>query len=402
MQFISADIVFPVNESPIKHGIIAIDDEENIAGVFASKTLLEKHLNTSIDIGSIKQLKGFLCPGFVNAHCHLELTYLKNQLKKHTQLTGFIQEMLYKRNTFSLEEITASIKLGGELMLENGIVAVGDISNSDASFAYKNESPLLFHTFIEVLDLNPKLSERVFSYGCGLLDRLRMQQKNTKSSLVPHAPYTTSPGLIQRISEMKNNEPVSIHNQETISEDEIYKSLSGKLFYLFSKLGYPIQHINQTGKSSIKSYSNFMNSKTKTVFVHNTFTKKSDIVYICKNMEDAWWCFCPKANLFIENKLPDVEMIISFTDKIVLGTDSLASNDTLSILEEMKVLSRNFENISLTELIKWATWNGARFLGMDEQVGTLAKNKKPGINLIEHVDVQNQKLTAASTVKKII
>ena len=109
------------------------------------------------------------------------------------------------------------------------------------------------------------------------------------------------------------------------------------------------------------------------ILVHNTFTKKEDIT-------DNYYCTCPKANLYIENSLPDYS--IFDTDKLCIGTDSLASNTSLSILEELKIIKEN-SNFDTNTLLKISSKNGARALGFND-LGTLKKGKTPGVNLIQN------------------
>ena len=112
------------------------------------------------------------------------------------------------------------------------------------------------------------------------------------------------------------------------------------------------------------------------------------------------FCLCPNANLYIENTLPPVEMLIKNNCSITLGTDSIASNWSLNILDEMKTLQNHFSFLSLEKLLQWATVNGARALQMDKIFGSFEKGKKPGIVLIENVE--NGKLTKESTSKRIL
>ncbi|MEP7237885.1 MAG: amidohydrolase family protein, partial [Ferruginibacter sp.] len=111
-------------------------------------------------------------------------------------------------------------------------------------------------------------------------------------------------------------------------------------------------------------------------------------------------CLCPNANLYISNILPDVKMLMQHTDNIVLGTDSLASNDQLSILEEIKTLQNNFEALNLETLLKWATSNGAQALQMHDRLGSFEKGKQPGLILIDAVE--NLKMNDNVSVRRIL
>jgi cytosine/adenosine deaminase-related metal-dependent hydrolase len=111
---------------------------------------------------------------------------------------------------------------------------------------------------------------------------------------------------------------------------------------------------------------------------------------------------CPNANLYIENKLPDIELFAASGFSIALGTDSLASNTTLSILEEMKTIQLHFPKIRLNDLITWGTINGAKALGFNKLKGTIEIGKKPGLNLISGIDFREMKLTLQSEVKVLL
>jgi cytosine/adenosine deaminase-related metal-dependent hydrolase len=97
----------------------------------------------------------------------------------------------------------------------------------------------------------------------------------------------------------------------------------------------------------------------------------------------------PKVNLFVDQGF-----------NITLGTDSLASNTKLCILHEMKTIQQKFPAISTAKLMEWATINGAEFLGIDAEKGSLEPGKSPGLNLITNMD--GLKLTPESKVKRLI
>ena len=136
------------------------------------------------------------------------------------------------------------------------------------------------------------------------------------------------------------------------------------------------------------------------MLVHNTYSSLKDIYFILRSGRDITWCFCPNANLYIEDRLPKIEMFQYHDFNITIGTDSLASNKKLCILSELITLHANFPSLSFTETISWATLNGARFLGIEEQFGSIEKGKKPGLNLISNVN--GLKLSANSKVQKLI
>jgi len=142
-----------------------------------------------------------------------------------------------------------------------------------------------------------------------------------------------------------------------------------------------------------------LSNKQKVLLVHNTCTNLKDIYFVKRFDRQINWCFCPNANLHIEGRLPKIDLFLDEGFNIALGTDSLASNDKLSILSEMATIQQNFPAISLGKLLEWGTVNGAKFLGIDDEIGTLEPGKTPGLNLLTGLD--GFKITPDTQVKRL-
>lgn len=367
MRYISADWVFPAHMDPIRNGILVTDDH----GVVIE--LLDPAIAESFP-ENVQRLEGLLCPGFVNTHCHIELSHLRGQLEKRTGFAGFAKQLIPKRSASRADEIEAAMIAAEAEMLRNGIVAVGDICNSSDSFALKACGRLRYHSFIELIGLNPAIAEKVFEQGKKLQEQVSLHT----STLVPHAPYTVSPELLRRIAAAADDQPLSIHNQESRAENEFFEKGTGRVLEIYEFLKLPLDYFQPTGQNALRSTLPHLRSKGKLLLVHNTFTSADDLAWAQEQHEQLWWCFCPNANLYIEDALPDYQIFSGVTDRITLGTDSLASNDRLSILDEMLCINEAAPNIPLSTLIQWATKNGAELLGMND-LGSFEKGKKPGI-----------------------
>ena len=364
MRYLSANYIFPLHINPIKEGVVQISEKGEIVNIFESRTKAPKQ--------KLEIFEGVLCPGFVNVHCHLELSHLKGLLLQKTGLVDFISKVPEKRN-LEIDDIKRAIIDADSTMQKNGIVAVGDISNTNHSFFIKEESKIVYHTFVELFSLNKDKAEIVFNKGMDLLNNCPNPR-----SITPHATYSVSEKLFSLLKEKNNGEIVCIHNQETKSEDELFRNGSGELYEFIKQFG----DLNQTGISALQTSLLQMSKQSKIILVHNTFTSKKDVKWTKENNYDTYWCTCPKANLYIENSLPDYS--IFDTDTLCVGTDSLASNNSLSILEELKVLKEN-SDFDLNTLLKIACKNGAEALGF-ENLGTFEKGKIPGLNLINNLD----------------
>lgn len=345
----------------------------------------------------IQQLHGVLSPGFINAHCHLELSHLEGLIKEGGGLVRFLTEIIRLRQGFSQEDISEAMEKAEQQMWENGITAVGDICNTRESLPVKLKRKLYYHSFVETSGFTEHNAAQHLVRAGQLYKEFR--QGELAVSIVPHAPYSVSRSLLTRIAELTENTPLSIHNQETDAENELYRNKSGEFFSLYQTLGIDPGFFKATGQSSLASYLPWITPKAKLILVHNTYTSTEDLRFAKQSGHDLYWCLCPNANLYIEGCLPDIPLFREADCKIVLGTDSLASNHQLSILEEMKTISRHFPAIPMFEILKWATLNGAEALGVSDKFGSFERGKRPGVLLLENgVDTM---LSEISTVRRI-
>ena len=321
---------------------------------------------------------GILSPGFINCHCHLELSHLKGAIPEKTGLVDFVLNILQQRHS-SQEKILEAINKAEEEMLKNGIVAVGDICNTADTILQKAKARLKYHNFIEVSGFIPEFAFKRFEQAIELYDRFATQPsvENTQS-LIPHAPYSVSKELFQLINEFSQGKISTIHNQESIEEDKLFKTGKSDFDRLYKQLNIDTSFFKSSGKSSLQTFFEWMKEASQILLVHNTFIKEEDIEAIRSDMR-TYFCLCPNANLHIEDKLPPVDLLRKHQSNIVLGTDSLASNNSLDILSEIRTITNHFPSVSPLEILQWATINGARSLNLDNNLGSFEKGKKPGV-----------------------
>jgi len=339
---------------------------------------------------------GILCPGFINAHCHLELSHLKGFIPEHTGLVDFILRIVKDRH-FAEEKIFEAIANAEEEMLLNGIVAVGDICNNTLTIPQKKLQRLHYHNFIEVSGFPPSIATMRFEKSKTILDTYNASLLTHHSSLSPHAPYSVSPELFQLINNETTDQIITIHNQEVKEENDFFQLGEGDLLSLYKELDIDISFFRPSGKSSLQTFIPYIINGQSVILVHNVKTTKEDIEFAKQrttNKEQrttnyqppTYFCLCPNANLYISGTLPDVDLLINTTSNIILGTDSLASNHQLSIWEEIKTLQKNFPSLSMESLLQWATINGAKALGMERRLGSFEIGKQPGILLLQDLN----------------
>ncbi|MCC7465321.1 MAG: amidohydrolase family protein [Saprospiraceae bacterium] len=393
MQKFTAHRIYPVSSEPLENAVVITDN----AGKILAIESMDRH-----DPASVAHLNGVLVPGFVNTHCHLELSHMKGKVDTGTGLIPFITGVVTKRNA-PAEEIAEAIEKAEQEMLDGGIVALGDISNAPDTFAVKSRGRMRYHTFLELFDfLQDEKAEKTFTDALKVYEQLRHAPGST-ATLAPHAPYSVSRALFQKINQFNADSgiTVSIHNQETPPEQELFLEKTGGFLEFYSKFGISLESFEPSGKSSIHYALQHMNPALRSLFVHNTLTTRADIAAAQAWSDKVYWATCPNANLYIENRLPDYSAFLDTGARVTIGTDSLTSNWQLSILEEMKTIARYQSYVSFDTLLRWATLNGAEALGFDDTLGSIEPGKTPGLLLLQNLDAKGVPL-ASATVKRVM
>lgn len=391
MKKFTADYVFTVEDKkPIPNGLVVTDDDGRILSVSGY---------ADTEDPDIQHHHGVIVPGFINAHCHLELSHLKNKIEEKTGLPSFIKSVIGLRNTTPEADIISAMKAADKLMEKNGIVGVGDIVNTPISARVKADSSLRYHTFIEMVGIDPDMADELMVKA----DAMKADFENSGStSITLHAAYTLSKNLLKNLRKYCKDHKnlISIHNQENDDENALYRYKTGAFVEMYKELGINIDHFVAMSKNTLQALVPLFPQNQNILLVHNTFTSLKDI-YMLKRFDYGFhWCFCPGANLYIEDKLPNFDFFTQSDSPATLGTDSLASNKTLNILEEMKIIRNASPNIPFETLLEWATINGAKFFGWDVELGSIKKGKKPGLNLISNFKDGN--ITNKSEVVKLI
>ncbi|MDR2362448.1 MAG: amidohydrolase family protein [Prevotellaceae bacterium] len=390
MRHIAAHYVFTGIGNPIPMGVITLNDEHVITeiGVLTDETESTEFYN------------GILTSGFINAHCHLELSYLRNQLKPCVELADFIGQMtkIPRRPPAANEALAAMCAADAEMQRE-GIVAVGDICNTAGSFPLKRRSAIYYHSFIEAVGLDEIAA-------AAAMQRLRQlcadaQQAGLPASITPHAAYSLSDALLDAAMDAANRAGIlSVHNQECDTENELFTAGRGALHDLFAAAGFPLPPV--TGQRAIYRLLPRIAPSVRALFVHNVALSEDDYDRATDRLPHLTWVLCPNSNRHIGQAVPPVDLLYRKNARIAIGTDSLASNSRLSVLEELKSISRRFPHIPLQTLLQWATVNGAAALGKEREWGCLRTGANAGIVLIENVNLHNLCLTADSRARPLV
>jgi cytosine/adenosine deaminase-related metal-dependent hydrolase len=349
----------------------------------------------------VEILNGIISPGFVNCHCHIELSHLKDAITPGCGLVDFVQAVMQKRNIEDDAKVKAMQAATDELY-ESGTVAVADICNTADSIIVKKQSTLYWNNFIEVSGFVDATADKRLAAAESVASQF--SELPYPFSIVPHSPYSVSKKLFQLLNERTHGQLISIHNQEEATENDLYKNKTGGFLELYENLGIDISLFAATGTTSFKSWLPYFSRQQRIICVHNTFITDNDLKFAAFSIEhtplNIFFCICINANIYIENTLPPLKKMIENNCKLIIGTDSYAGNNELNMLEEMKSIQKHFPSLETESILKWGTINGAEALGITEKYGSIEKGKQPGIVLIENMEGGN--LSRACTAKRIL
>ena len=198
---------------------------------------------------------------------------------------------------------------------------------------------------------------------------------------------------------------ISYHSQESQEEEDLLISGTGAMYENRKRSGMSTPPV--TGESSLKYFIDRLADAVpapydqKILLVHNVCLQQGDVDAAKEVMKNVYWAICPLSNIFIHNALPPVALMRKNGLAVMVGTDSLSSNDDLDMVKELVCLHENFPEVPMNELLVWASLNGARFLSKDDVLGSLTPGKKPGLVFISNVD-GNGELTSESRSERII
>lgn len=344
--------------------------------------------------------EGILCPGFVNAHCHLELSALRGLVPEHTGMAGFAGQVVGKRKHISPEENEMAIKKALQEIWESGTQALGDICNEATTAPFKKDFPALFcYNFVEIFGMRENMADAIWEKGLSLLPFF--EGENQETNLTLHAPYSLSLALREKAKtyfSQAKNKVVSIHLLESKAEREIFETKTGDFATFYQKIGIDFQGF--PNKSPIKYVLSPFESTQPLLLVHNTEMSEIELDFILSHFSNAFFCLCPRSNRFIHNTFPDISLFLKYKHRICLGTDSLASNHSLEMLAEIYAIQQRFPAVDLHTLLTWLISNGAAALLQSHDLGYFEIGKNAGIVHIQ--GIKDSYLTENSRAVRIV
>ncbi len=391
MRRLSAKYLYTLTSAePVRNGFVEVEEDGTVV-----------RTGTCPEGEAVPE--GAIVPGFVNTHCHVELSYMKGLFRKGTGMAGFIDQINALRDSTPLEERVKALKAAMDQLWDEGVVAMADISNGPDSFAVKAEHPLYTRTFLEVFGAEPSACSAVME------EVKQLQQKALSLGLdaapTPHACYTMSPELLTAASvEGLRSGFLSYHSEESEEEEQMLLHGSGPMWDNRVANGIPTPPV--TGTTSLQYFLDRLQGalpapvEGHVLLVHECCLTPEGVAAARRVLREPYLSVCPLSNLFIHNTLPPIPVMRESGIPICVGTDSLSSNDQLCMVAELFCLQEAFPEVPMGELLGWACLNGARFLGKEDVLGSIEPGKKPGLVFLSGLSEEGR-LTADSKSRRL-
>ena len=390
---VAASFVYTLDsDAPIRNGFVEYDAEDG-------------RILAVGECGPDEEVRqGAVVPGFVNSHCHIELSHLHGKFCKGTGMAGFIDQINALRDWAGADVKARLTQEWMDKMWKDGVSAMSDISNDDSSFKVKSSHKIYTRTFLEVFGSEPEMCEGVMS------DVTRLKEtadaEGIDAAPTPHSCYTMSPQLLSASAAAGlESGYLSYHSQESQEEEDLLISGSGAMYENRKRSGMSTPPV--TGESSLKYFIDRLAAAKPAPYdehillVHNVCLKQYDIDAAKRVMNNVYWAVCPLSNIFIHNALPPIPLMRKNGLAITVGTDSLSSNDDLDMVKELVCIKQNFAEVPMNEILVWACLNGARFLSKEDSLGSIAPGKTPGIVFVSNVDEEGS-FTADSRSERLV
>ena len=376
----SADTILPISSEPLKQCSLLIVDGK-IRDIGKSSLLRKKYKG----VNEVKLGKGILLPGFINAHTHLELGWIKNRIGGFKGFTNWLQQIIgAKREGITDQEIEDSVTEGIKSQIESGVTTVGEISSYDGlDIPILKKSGLRTVLYREAVDSKEDLLDFVNFETSPLYEE----------RLFPHAPYSCNPGLLKKAlkSHKKTKRPLGIHLAESREEIEFVNrkanAILNEVFPLIQKKAFKHKKAD-TPFEYMKSHGFF--DKTKVTAIHMVQVL-SDEVREIENLEIGI-VLCPRSNLFLQVGVPPLKEYARLK-RVGLGTDGVSSNHNLDFFEELRVLhllwSEALGKEASRETVYAATLGGARALFIEDKVGSIEIGKEADLIFLSSENESN-------------
>jgi cytosine/adenosine deaminase-related metal-dependent hydrolase len=323
-----------------------------------------------------------IMPGLINTHTHLELTSFQNQLNKFASFTDWIGQLIEKRKTWTNDDFQASAKIGAHLSLASGTTLVGDISSSSVGWEATQDVPLRRIVFEEILSLSPSRVDPILAQLNQIFER-SVPNPLQVHGISPHAPYSVSAELYSRAAEQayRQGRLLATHVSETKEELQLLLTGTGEFKDFLNGIGALPDDWKPPQLSPIAYLHSLKVLGTSCLLIHCNYLDEDSISRLAQTQSSV--VYCPRSHDFFGHEAHPVRQLLDAGIPVALGTDSLASNASLSMMDEMRYLFSTRKDVEPEEIFQAATLSGASALNYIGSLGRLASGYWADMAILE-------------------
>ena len=371
MPTFRADWVLPISDAPIRDGWVTVAGNE-ISDLGAGQS------PDAADLG-----RAVILPALVNAHTHLELSYLEGRVPSGTAFIPWVRSLMALRRTYanpSDPEILAAARRSITAARAAGTGLIGDVSNTLVTVPLLREAAMPAQVFHELVGFSVADPVARVTAATAAQQAAGEDQREVRVALAAHAPYSVSPGLFHAIRAAIDEHPApvsTVHLGESPEEVQFLKSGSGPFRTLLEDFGVWVPDWKPPGASPVNYLSELGFLDRCVLAVHGVQFDGDDLTRLA-----ALGCAiasCPRSNVHVGVGSPPLEAFYAMDVNVAFGTDSLASVADLNLFAELKEARRIAPRVPARRLLESATLVGARALGFGEQFGSIEPGKRASL-----------------------
>jgi cytosine/adenosine deaminase-related metal-dependent hydrolase len=359
-------MLVPMNGAPIENGAFVIDGSV-FAEVGSASQILRGHVEAVVDLGDVAVL-----PGLINAHCHLDYTLMRGAILPARSFSHWVSRINALKRSFTDSDYLRSMQLGFAELRRNGITTVLDIIANPQIFPFLPRTLIRTWLCLELIDVRPRpwIDESAFGSWLFFSGKTR---PNGGLGLSPHAPYTASSKMYEvalKCARMLNM-LVTTHVGESREEYDMFAGNRGPLYEFLSMLGRPMLDCGATSPLRHLIENGLIGEDCILAHLNELDSRDFEL------LTDAKWrtlhvVHCPKSHRFLHHRRFPMEALLERGLNVCLGTDSLASNDSLNLFSEMRTARKNYPKLAARDLLEMVTVRPARALKMGRDLGKIA------------------------------
>ncbi len=366
--------ILPITSAPIRDGWVLVEDGQ-VAAVGSAQAPVAK--------AEARLGKRVVLPGLVNAHTHLELSWMRARIPPSARMPDWIRSLMALRREVHRDDPLAMAAAVAEVR-RAGTSLVGDVGNTLASIHALSASPMGGYLFYELLGFNhPDPKGRVADAAAQVRGAARGR---VRTSVVPHAPYSVSPAMLAEIGALAERErwTISVHAGESHEEIEFLRTGRGAWRELLELLGVWSDAWNAPGTGPIGYLESFGLITSRTLVVHAVHLADDELARLAG--AGATIVTCPRSNRWVGVGDPPVARFYASGARVAVGTDSLASCPDLNLFSEVARMRQLAPEVPARQLLRSATQDGADALGFGHEHGAIEPGRRADLIAIDVPD----------------